>query len=171
MHNVTVSPLLFLMPWSRCSYKSSSYQRRRQNLLRLRTMLKGTQPAYDSTRTRMQMYLTSIRVFNHWVILSLPVFHPGNKSSVWPECAKWWINFPLMDMNISFSWKFFFGCHIFYLGCPLNAIAWGSLNKAHTSRDTCWDAFWRTFGLARPWRTKKELYKLHSSWSLQNNTA
>lgn len=39
-----------------------------------------------------------------------------------------------MDLNNKYCSWFFFGCHIFYLGCPLNAIAWGSLNKAHTSR-------------------------------------
>lgn len=59
-------------------------------------------------------------------------------------------------------------CHVFSLGCPLNAIALGGLNKAHVSKDTCWDAFWRAFGLSRPWRTKEELCKPHSSWRLQN---
>ena len=58
----------------------------------------------------------------------------------------------------SFFWRRE-GCRLFDLACPLSAIGWGSLNKAHTSQDTCWDACWRAFGLPRPWRTKKELCK------------
>lgn len=67
-----------------------------------------------------------------------------------------------LEQHTLFPHSFFWrreGCRLFDLACPVSAIGWGSLNKAHTSQDTCWDAFWRAFGLPRPWRTKKELCK------------
>lgn len=121
----------------------------------------------------MQVHLTLIHVFNHWVISPLPIFYPGNKSTAWPEDAQWWVSSPLKDLkNIHYSFFFPpFGCSIFYQGHPLSAIAWGSLNKAHTSKDTCWDAFWRIFGLPGPQGIKEAMQKQPSSRRLQSNTA
>lgn len=64
LHHITPR-LLFLTPGSRHSFAASSYQSGKENLLTWRTMPKGTQPVYDSTRTRMQVHLTLTWVFNH----------------------------------------------------------------------------------------------------------
>lgn len=155
---------------------SSSYQRGEQNLPRLKPKPKGTQPVYSSRKTASAcrcIWLQSDCLTGELHRLCLS-FILGTKSTVWLEDAQWWISVPLMDLNnihCSRNFFFFFDGHIFYLGCPLSAIAWRSLNKAHASEDTCWDAFWRAFGLPEPWRTKQELYKPHPSWRLQNNTA
>ena len=61
-------------------------------------------------------------------------------------------------------------CRLFDLGCPLSVTGWGSLNKAHTSQDACWDAFWRTFGLPRPQTTKEALCKHTHRRRLQSHT-